>query len=465
MNHNQDTSDDIELKEDHSFTFGPSEPELKALKAILAAKDPKILESFLEPIHFVDIAELLGGLDSEELYAFVQIQDGRIDSELLAELSDDVRSEILPLLTNEEIAAAIEDLQSDDALNLMEELDEEQQQEVLDTISAENREELETLLSYPEGSAGRLMQKEFASVPKSWTVERVREYLRNIDEPLENFYEIYCVDRGNKILGAVPLATLLQSTDAAKVQDIIEPIPHILPVLMAEHDVAHVFRHYHLVSAPVVDDKDRLIGMVTIDDVVEVMDEEAETEILHMARLGESDFHESVITTALTRILWLIVPLLNTLLCSFVIAQFQMSIEKKVSLAVLMPIVAAMGGNSGMQVVTVTVRALATGELRSFNSVKQIFKEVQVGLINGIFFAGVMGTTAALWFHDNSLGLVLGAAMIFNVVWAGFSGTFLPILVHSMGKDPALSAGPAVTSSTDVLGFAVFLGLATFFLL
>jgi magnesium transporter len=347
----------------------------------------------------------------------------------------------------------------------MEDLDESQQQEILESISAEDRADIETALSYPENSAGRLMQDEFVSIPSSWTIERIKKHLQSGKNIPERFYEIYCVSRDKKVLGSIALSSILQIGDDIKAQTIMTPPPYRISPMIDQEEVAQAFRHYHLVSAPVVDNQERIVGMITIDDVVEVIDEEAEAEILHMARVGESDFHDTVLNTSLTRIKWLAVTFINTLLGSSVISQFQMSIEKKVALAVLMPIVAAMGGNSGMQVVTVNVRALATGDLRPFNHVKQLLKEVQVGFLNGLFFAGLMGTLAALWFQDNKLGLVLGSAMVFNMTWSGFAGTLLPIMVEHFKKDPALSAGPMLTTTTDVLGFAVFLGLSTFFLL
>ncbi|MGH6958981.1 MAG: magnesium transporter, partial [Dongiaceae bacterium] len=370
------------------------------------------------------------------------------------------------MLGPQELAAAVAELDTDDAVDLLEDLDEEAKQRILAAVPAEERVILEKGLTYPEDSAGRLMQRELVAVPAYWTVGETVDFLRASQDLPDDFYDLFIVDPAHRPVGTVPLSRAMRTKRPVRLTDIMETELRTVPVTMDQEAVAYMFRQYALVSAPVVDEAGRLVGVVTVDDVVHVIDEEAEEDLMSLSGVGESDFHAPAAETAWRRMRWLFVTLINTLIASTVILQFDATIQQIVALAVLMPIVAAMGGNAGMQVVTVTVRALATRDLTpGSNLLRTVGKELIVAGMNAGLFALIMGGIAAAWFHDWHLGFVLGAAMVFNMLWAGLAGTVIPLTLHRLGMDPAVSAGPFLTTTTDVLGFFSFLGLATWFLL
>jgi len=310
------------------------------------------------------------------------------------------------------------------------------------------------------------MQRELVAVPSFWTVGETIDFLRAKEDLPDDFYDLFVVDPAHRPVGSVPLSRVLRSRRSVKLADIMETDLSTVPVLLDQEAVANLFRQYGLVSAPVVDEGGRLVGVITVDDVVHVIDEEAEEDLMGLVGASETDFHAPAVETAWRRVRWLVVTLINTLIAATVISQFDATIERLVALAVLMPIVAAMGGNAGMQVVTVTVRALATRDLTpGANMWRTVGKELLVAAMNATAFAVIMGGVAAVWFHNIALGLVLAAAMIFNMMWAGLAGTLIPLGLARLGMDPAISAGPFLTTTTDVLGFFSFLGLATLFLL
>jgi len=348
---------------------------------------------------------------------------------------------------------------------VLEDLDEEAKQRILASVPVEERVILEQGLTYPEESAGRLMQRKLVAVPSYWTVGETIDFLRASDDLPDDFYDLFIVDPAHKPLGAVPLSRAMRTKRPVKLTEIMETDLRTIPVDMDREEVAYMFRQYALASAPVVDEDGRLVGVITVDDVVHVIEEETEEDLMSLRGVGD-DFHAPPLVTAWRRIRWLVVTLVNTLIASSVISQFDATIQQIVALAVLMPIVAAMGGNAGMQVVTVTVRALATHDLSpGSNLLRAVGKEILVAGVNAAAFALIMGGIASAWFHDWHLGVVLGAAMIFNMMWAGLAGTLIPLAVNHLGWDPAVSAGPFLTTTTDVLGFFSFLGLATLFLL
>lgn len=459
-----------------SHQEGYSNHDLNHLVALLEESFEEANVSPQSPEQLSEIVELLDALHPSDTARLIQYLRGdhrlqlmgllrtRLNPEILSFLDETVRGELLSFLGTEELAEALARLESDDAFLILEELEETRRQEVLEAFSSKNRAIFEEILTYPEDSAGRLMQRELVAVPSYWTVQQTRQFILENKNLPEHFYNIFIVDPKHHPLGVVPLSKLLTTTPEVSLTDVMHTDLHRIMATVDQEEVAQVFRQYSLVSAPVVDASGRLLGIITVDDVVHVIDEEAEEDIMHLAGVSESDFYAPVLTTSFTRIRWLLVTLINTLIASGVISQFQTTLEKKIAVAVLMPIVAAMGGNSGMQVVTVTVRALATRELDTANMLRTVWKEISVALLNGFFFAWVLGILVAAWFHEVQLGIVLGSAMMFNMLWAGIAGTGLPILVHRLGMDPALSAGPLLTTTTDVFGFAIFLTLATFFL-
>lgn len=451
--------------EENEALYGVSQETIRALEEALEDGDKDRVNRLIEPLHAADVAIVIEYLSPTLRSAFIEIFREKFDPEILLYLNEIVLDEIVEQLGPREIAEAIKGLESDDAVALIEDLDEEQQKEVLKKIPAAKRDILEKVLTYPEDSAARLMQRETVCVPNFWTIEKTLRFMEHEKKLPDKFYDVFVIDPKYNPIGFVPLSHLIRESAEKNIEDIMQVDIKRIPALMDKEEVAHLFRKYGLVSAPVVDEGGRVIGMITVDDVVDVIDEVAEEDIMHLARVTESDFFEPLLSTSYSRIRWLAITVVNTLLAATVISQFQYTIEKMVALAVLMPINAALSGNAGMQVVTVTVRAIATRELGGTNMNRAIWKEICVGLINGVVFGGIMGSIAAYWFSDPALGMVLGGALIINMIWAAVGGVILPIVIDKMGMDPAISAGPFLTTTTDLIGFATFLGFASLLLI
>ena len=445
--------------------YGVSQDTIRALEEALQESDEARVFRLISPLHAADVAVVIEYLPPALRHSLLDILRPRFDPEILSHLDETVAQEVIDQLGAREIAEAITGLESDDVVALLEDLDAHHQKEILDSIPTPERVIVEKALTYPEESAARLMQREIVCVPGSWTIAEAMKHMKREKKLPEKFYDLFVVDAHETPIGSVPLNLLLRHPSSTKIMDIMETDIKRIPALMDQEEVAHLFQKYGLVSAPVVDENNRTIGMITVDDVVDIIEEEAEKDIMLLSRVTESDFFEPLLNTSYSRIRWLIITLLNMLMAAFVISQFQHTIEKMVALAVLMPISAAMSGNAGMQVVTVTVRALATRELGGVNMSRAIWKESGVGLLNGIFFGSLMGCIAAFWFSNAGLGLVLGSALVLNMVWAAVGGVVLPILIDKLGLDPATSAGPLLTTTTDLLSFATFLGFAHLFLM
>jgi len=445
--------------------YGLTPRLMTAITDALEAGQQSHVRAFVRPLHPSDLADVIERLDAAERAGLVAAIADDLDPEVLTWLDDDVREEVVEQLGPAAVARAVAALDTDDAVDVLEAMDASEQREVLDAIPAADRAVLEQGLTYPEDSAGRLMQRELVAVPPHWTVGQTIDYLRGDAELPEHFFDIFVVDPRRKVVGVVPVSRLLRARRPVRLTDLMLRDFRRVAATDDQEEVARLFQRYAMVSAPVTDAAGRLVGMITVDDVVHVLDEEAEEDMLRLARVGATSVNASVGETAINRIRWLLITLVNTIIASSVIAQFEAAIDKVVALAILMPIVAAMGGNAGMQVVTVMVRALATRDLTSRNIHRVVLKEIGVGAINGLVFAAVMGTLASLWFGDWRLGLILGSAMVFNMVWAGMAGAVIPLLIAKCKIDPAIGAGPFLTTTTDVLGFFFFLGLATLFLL
>ncbi len=423
-----------------------------------------------QSLHYSDIADLLEWLSTADRLRLIDVLGDAFDSDALAELDDTVRDEILEYWGLENLVQAVTELDSDDAVDLIEDLDEEEQRKVLDAMPAEGRTFIEESLKYPEDSAGRLMQRELVFVPEFWSVGETIDFMRqSADDAPESlpeaFYDIYVVDPAHRPIGAVSLSSLLRNRRPVSVTDIMWREMHIIPVTTDQEDVAYLFRQRDLVSAPVVDDSGRLVGAITIDDVVDVIDDEHEEDMMLLAGVGEDDLYDAAIDTTRSRFTWLAVNLLTAILASMVISVFEATIEKVVALAILMPIVASMGGNAATQTLTVAVRGLATKELTATNARRIISKELMVGVINGLLFAVIAGALAWWWFDDKALGVVIALAMIVNMLVAGLAGTTVPLMLERFGVDPAIASSVFVTTVTDVVGFFAFLGLAAIILL
>ncbi len=428
-------------------------------------KYDKIL-SFLKDFHNADIAEILQNLDPVLRLSLLNIMDKNFDPEILTYLNDSLREEIIETLDIKQLANNAKNLDIDDAVDLAEDLEEKNQNLFLENLDKEERTLVKEGLNYPEDSAGRLMQREFVAIDQSWNVGQAIDYLRNNKGNLpEDFYDIYLINENKEAKGIVPLGRLMGSKREIELNSIINKELRLIDVNTDQEDVALLFNKYGLVSAPVINNQKKIIGSITVDDVVEVIEEEREEDILKLGGVDHTDLYESVISTTKSRISWLIVNLMTAVVASIVIGLFEAAIEKVVALAILMPIVASMGANAGTQTLTVAVRAIAVKELTTSNAIKIITKETLIGGINGIIFAMIISLISIYWFESLMLGFIIGLAMILNLLIAGFSGIAIPLVLDKLKIDPALASAVILTTITDVFGFLSFLGLATLFLI
>lgn len=457
---------DPEALEAVEVTAYELDPEtVDSLIESLDEDDLKGAEDLIADLHAADLADLLEQLSPRNRKKFIGAFGGRLDPEMLSELDEAIRDEVIEQLEPEQIAAAVSELDADDAVYLLEDLGEEERNQVLQEVPEQDRAEVETGLSYPEDSAGRLMQHDFISVPTYWTVGQTIDFMRDDDDLPDDFYEVLVVDPKMKPVGSIALNRVLRAKRPVTIESLMEPDPILIKADSDQEDVAYLFQQYDLVSAPVVDSENRLLGTIMVDDIVDVISEEAEEDIMLLSGMRESAIHESTLQTTRIRFSWLLANLFTAIIASLVIAQFDGSIEQMVALAILMPIVASMGGNAGTQTLTVAVRALGTRELTASNALRTINKEVLVGAINGVLFAVIMGVIAAVWFENLLLGGVIAAAMTINLVVASLAGILIPLGLARSGIDPAVASSVFVTTITDVIGFLVFLGLAALILL
>ena len=433
----------------------------RVAQAIQAA-DTALLRDLVGELHEADVGDLIEALDPELRPRLVELMGHDFDFAALTEVDDKVREEILEELPSETVAEGVRELDSDDAVVILEDLPKDEQAEILDQLPADERDALARSLEYPENSAGRRMQAEFIAVAPNWTVGRTIDYMRETPDLPDRFWELYVVDPDRRLKGTVALDRLLRTKRPVPIAELIDEELRPVRVTDDQEEVARLFERYDLVSAPVVDEDRRLVGVITFDDIVDVIEEEAEEDIRALGGVGrEEELSDSVWTIVKGRFPWLFANLLTALLASWVIRQFEGSIQKMVALAVLMPIVASMGGNAGTQTMTVAVRALATRELSSANAWRIIRREWMVGMLNGLGFALIMGVIAAAWFNVTDLGLVIGLAMMTVLAAAALGGILIPLALIRLGVDPAVSSGPFVTTITDVVGFFSFLGIAT----
>jgi magnesium transporter len=410
------------------------------LRDAVEAGDVALIDALMEPLHPADIADLLEQVTAGERAAWLALWSRGIDGEVLSELDWGLREEVMELLPPEQIMEAVRELDSDDLVDILEDLEDEQAAAILEGLDDRDRTAVEQALAYPEETAGRLMQREVVHAPEHWTVGEMIDYLRahKTDLP-EQFYHVILTDPRMKPTGYVTLGRLLSTARKTALTEITEDSFRVIPATQDEDEVAYAFNQYHLISAPVVDEDGRLVGVITIDDAMNVLDEVHEEDILRLAGVGEeSSLSDRVGETTKQRLPWLLVNLITAILASLVIAQFEEAIAQVVALAVLMPIVASMGGNAGTQSLTVAVRALATKDLTSANLMRVVTREAGVGLINGAIFAVVMGIVGLVWFGSPVLGAVIAAAMVINLLVAGLAGILIPVALDRLGIDPAL---------------------------
>ena len=435
----------------------------KLVESILDAvrrSDQPLLVRTLEQLHPADIADILEQIGHGQRAELINLWGVEFEPGVLSELDDNIAGEVVESLPSEQLSDAVRDLESDQVVNLVEDLEPERQEEVLDNLDDVGRAAVEKLLNYPEDSAGRLMQREFVMLPLHWTVGEAIDFMRSRDDLPEGFYHVMLVDSRVKPIGQVALGKLMSSRREVELKSIIEDGFMTISVAQSQEDVAYAFKQYRLISAPVVDEAGRLVGAVTIDDAVIVLDDHATKDMHLLAGVGDENLSDRVFEIAKHRFPWLIANLATAVLASAVIAQFSATIEAVVALAVLMPIVVSMGGNAGTQSLTVAVRAIATKDLTGSNALRVIRRESVVGLINGIVFALIIGSVGLIWYGSATLSAVLAAAVVVTMLMAGISGILIPILLERARVDPALASGAFVTTVTDVVGFLAFLGLA-----
>jgi len=423
--------------------------------------DLQFINQTLKDLHPSDVANLIENLSHETRVKLIEIESFNIAPEIFIEFNESIQEEVLQLLSIDSISNIIKRLESDDAVAILENLDLDKKNSILEKLPPKDRFLLEEGLSYPEDSAARIMQREFTAIPSDWTVGQTIDYLRESKDLPQEFLEIFIVDNEFKPIGIVPSSRVLRTSRDSKMNSIMREMPVLISVNMDKEEVGHTFENYNLVSAGVVNKNNKLVGMITADDVVTVVQEEAEEDVLRLAGVGDEEITDTVFVKTKRRFNWLLINLATALLASWVISIFGAEIEKVVALAFLMPIVASMGGNAGMQTLAVTIRAIATKELSSSNINKIISKEFFIGVLNGIIFAIITAVIVQLWFKQIDLSLIIAASMVLNMIVAGLFGILIPVTLKKMNIDPALASSVFVTTVTDVIGFLSFLGIGS----
>jgi len=425
--------------------------------------DTNFLNSTLKQIHPSDSADIIENLVPENRSKLIELEGFNLDPEIFIELNESIQTEIFILLSIESISNILKRLESDNALKILENLDEEKKNIVLDKLPPKDKFNLKEGLSYPEDSAARIMQREFTAIPSNWSVGQTIDYLRENKDLPEEFLEVFIVDSNFKPVGTVTSSKVLRSSRESKMNSIMNEMQVLVPVNMDKEEVSHLFENYNLVSAGVIDTNNRLVGMITGDDIFTVMKEEAEEDVLRLAGVGDEEITDTVIQKTKRRFSWLLLNLFTALLATWVISRFGATIEQMVALAFLMPIVASMGGNAGMQTLAVTIRALATKELSSSNITKIVTKEFVIGILNGIIFAIITAVIVQLWFKDFSLSILIAVSMTLNMIVAGLFGILVPVTLKKFNVDPAIASSVFVTTITDIIGFLSFLGLGSYY--
>jgi magnesium transporter len=436
---------------------------INVLSKKIKDNDTAFLNRTLKELHPSDSADLIENLIPENRTKLIEIEGFNLDPEIFIELNESIQTEIFILLSTESIVNILRRLESDNALKILENLDEKKKNTVLDKLPPKDRFILQEGLSYPEDSAARIMQREFTAIPSNWSVGQTIDYLRENKDLPEEFLEIFIVDSDFKPIGTVPSSKVLRASRDSKMNLIMSEMQVLIPVDMDKEEVGRIFENYNLISAGVVDKTNKLVGMITGDDVVTVVKEEAEEDVLRLAGVGDEEITDSVLKKTKRRFNWLLLNLFTALLATWVISKFGATIEQMVALAFLMPIVASMGGNAGMQTLAVTIRAIATKELSSGNLTQIVTKEFIIGVLNGIIFAAITALIVQLWFKEINLSILIAVAMVLNMMVAGLFGILVPVSLKKFNIDPAIASSVFVTTITDVIGFLSFLGIGAYF--
>ena len=425
------------------------------------AGDNETARALVEPLHPADIADLIELAARDERDGLVKALAGIVDADVYAELNEHVRETLIDEMAPEQVADLAGQLDTDDAVAIIEDLDHAEQQAVLERMEPDDRAAVEEALTYPEETAGRLMQRDLIAVPEHWKVGQLIDYMRSTDELATDFWQVFVVSADHHPVGTCKLSTIMRTPRTAMVRDIMVEDQTLIPVDMDQEEVALRFQKYALISAAVVDGSGRLVGMITVDDVVHIIQEEAGEDVLLLSGAGEGDINEPIVDTYKSRVRWLAANLMTALVAATVIRFFEHSIERLAILAVLMPIVAGVGGNAGTQTLAVTVRAIATNQLTGSNRWRAVGRELRVAILNGLTIAVLVGFGVVVILGSPQLGAVIAAAMLFNIIVAGLAGVLVPLTLERAGTDPAVASSVFVTMVTDSVGFLAFLGLAT----
>ena len=429
----------------------------------IQSRNIEFINQTLKDLHEADVANLIENLSSDSRTKLIELEEFNINPDIFIELNESIQSEVLQLLSIDSIINIIKRLESDDSIKILENLEKDKKVSILEKLPPKDKFLLEEGLSYPEDSAARIMQREFTAVPSNWSVGQTIDYVRENKDLPKEFLEIFVVDNDFKPVGTVPSSRVLRTSRESKMNAVMTEMPVLISVNMDKEEVGLTFENYNLVSAGVVNKDNKLVGMITADDVVTVVQEEAEEDVLRLAGVGDEEITDSVLNKTKKRFNWLLLNLFTALLATWVISKFGASIEQMVALAFLMPIVASMGGNAGMQTLAVTIRAIATKELSSSNFNRVVGKEFVIGVLNGIIFAIITAVIVQLWFKEINLSLLIGVSMILNMIVAGLFGILVPVSLKKINIDPALASSVFVTTITDVIGFLSFLGLGTYY--
>jgi magnesium transporter len=449
---------------DKNVNFEFNKEYIKVVKEKIINNDAIFINNSFKEMHPADAADIIEHLTENDRENLIKLSSFKIDPEVFIELNESIQSEIVKYLPINSITDIIKNLESDDAIKILENLDEQNKETLLNSLPPKDRFALKESLSYPEDSAARLMQREFTAIPNNWSVGQTIDYLRENKDLPDEFLEIFIVDSEFKPIGTVPASKVLRTSRESKMQSIMLETQLSIPVDMDQEEVGHIFENYNLNSACVVDKSNKLVGMITSDDMLTVLKEEAEEDTLRLAGVGDEEITDGVFTKTKRRFNWLLLNLLTAFLATWVISIFGATIEQMVALAFLMPIVASMGGNAGMQTLAVTVRAIATNDLSENNFVKTVTKEFAIGVLNGIIFAIISALIVQLWFKDIYLSLIISISMVLNMIVAGLFGILVPVSLKRFNVDPAIASSVFVTTITDVIGFVSFLGVGAYFL-
>ena len=455
----------IKKIKDKKVNFEFNKEYIRVVNEKIQNNDALFITNAFKEIHPADAADIIENLNENDREKLIKLNNFKIDPEVFIELNESIQSEIIKYLSSETIISILKNLESDNAIKILENLDEKNKNIVLNSLPPKDRFALQESLSYPEDTAARLMQREFTAIPSNWSVGQTIDYLRENKDLPEEFLEIFIVDNEFKPIGTVPSSKVLRTSRDTKMQSIMLETQLSIPVDMDQEEVGHLFENYNLNSACVVDKSNKLVGMITSDDVLTVLKEEAEEDALRLAGVGDEEITDGVFKKTKRRFNWLLLNLFTAFIATWVIYMYEDAIKEMVLLAVLMPIVASMGGNAGMQTLAVTIRALATKELSAGNFSKIVTKEFIIGILNGIIFAVIAATIVQLWLDQINLSILIAVAMILNMIVAGLFGILVPVALKRMKIDPAVASSVFVTTITDVVGFLSFLGIGAYFFL